>query len=65
MAREEDPETMVGFWPAEPKVLIGYALEDGISDNGDPFHRIAVELWVIRLAFQLRQFKTVDLEKML
>ena len=63
MAREKDPETMVGFWPEEPDVLIGYAPEDTVPES--PFVRVRIESWVIRLAFQLRQFKTVDLEKML
>jgi len=48
-------------------ILIGYALEDSHFPDGteNPFTRVRLEPWVIRLAFQLRQFKTVDLEKML
>jgi len=48
-------------------ILIGYALNDSHLPDGtkNPFVRVELEPWVIKLALQLRQFKTVDLEKML
>ena len=67
MAREEAKSEMVTFWPKEPKILIGYALEDNHLPDGseNPFVRVELEAWVIKLAFQLKQFIAVDLEKML
>jgi len=57
---------MVAFWPEEPKILIGYALEGNLPDGSEnPFVRVELEAWVIKLAFQLKQFIAVDLEKML
>jgi len=63
----KEAKSMVDFWPEEPKILIGYALEGSHLPDGseNPFSRIEVEAWVIKLAFQLKQFKAVDLEKML
>ena len=67
MAREEAKSEMVAFWPEEPKLLIGYALDNNHLPDGNenPFVRVELEAWVIKLAFQLKQFITVDLEKML
>jgi hypothetical protein len=61
LAREETEKVV------EDRVLIGYALDASHLPDGsrNPFVRVELEHWVIRLALQLRQFKTVDLEKML
>jgi len=45
----------------EAPILIGCAAENIPPSNEAQFIRVTVEPWVLRIAFQLRQFKTVDL----
>ena len=53
------------FWPEDPPLLIGYAMENMIPEA--PFVRVAIEPRILRIAMQLRQFLSseVDLSKWL